>query len=70
MTYLLELVTGLHDHVGLSVTICDTTTGVESATFRTSNIDVKRFSNARPGSNANVAEIRGRTSKERAVLTQ
>lgn len=70
MAYRLELVTDLHDHVGLSVTICDTTTGVELATFRTSRIDVKRFSNVRPGSNANVAESRGRTSKERAVLTQ
>jgi hypothetical protein len=70
MAYRLELVTDLHDHVGLSVTICDTTTGVESAMFRTSTIDVKRFSNARPGSNTNVAESRGRTSKERAVLTQ
>ncbi len=70
MAYRLELVTDLHDHVGLSVTICDTTTGVESAIFRTSKTDVKRFSNVRLGSNANVAESRGRTSKELAALTQ
>jgi len=63
-------VTDLHDHVGLSVTICDTTTGVESAMFRTSKIDVKRFSNVRPGSNVNVDESRGWTSMKRAVLTQ
>jgi len=70
MAYCLELVMDLHDHIGLSVTICVTTTGVESAAFRTSKIDVNRFSNVRPGSNANDAESRGRTSNERAVLTQ
>ena len=60
----------LQDHVGLSVTVCDTTTGVESATFRTSKIDEKIFSNALAGSNVNVAESKGRTSKERVALTQ
>jgi hypothetical protein len=49
MAYRLGLVTDLHDQVGLSVTICDTTTGVEWATFRTSKLDVKRCSNVRPG---------------------
>lgn len=49
MAYRRGLMTDLHDHVGLSVTICDTTTGVDGATFRTSKVDVKRFSNVRPG---------------------
>lgn len=70
MAYRLGLVMDLQDHVGLSVTVCDTTTGVESATFRTSKIDEKIFSNALAGSNVNVAESKGRTSKERVALTQ
>ena len=49
VTYRLELVRDLHDHVGLSATIWDTETETEEAMFRTSRVEVKIFSNICPG---------------------
>ena len=48
MTYRLKLVSDLHDHVGLNVTIWDTETEVEGAMFCTSRIEEKTLSNVCP----------------------